>query len=239
MFPGIEDLKARFARMTSGLVSIEMMAHGGSVIEIQRENGKWQVVPQCRYGRRITAETEMHISGPAKGQAKMRTNAEPSGTRVKGMVNNCDGAVTPWGTWLTCEENISRYFWNKGAIDSHPDAYALKRYGIPAELYAWGKFHDPFDIAKEPNEPYRFGWVIEIDPFAPESMPLKRAALGRFKREGAGNIINSDGRLPIHHLSRLRLPDREAFRRLRDRVEAVQTSSRTRGRRPWRSSPRR
>jgi len=200
MFPGIsrQDRDARFAQMTVDLVAIEMMAHGGSIIEIKRENEKWAMVHDSRYARRITSESEIRISGPASGHAMLRTSADPSGSRVKGMLNNCSGAVTPWGTWLTCEENINGYFWNKDAVNAHPNAYALKRYGIPAEFYAWGKFHDRFDVAKEPNEPHRFGWVVEIDPLDPASTPVKRTALGRFKHEGAGNIINSDGRFVVY-----------------------------------------
>ncbi len=114
------------------------------------------------------------------------------------MLNNCAGATTPWGTWLTCEENTNGYFCNKAAAGAHPDAAALRRYGIPAEWYAWGKFHDRFNIEKEPNEPHRFGWVVEIDPFDPQSIPVKRSALGRFKHEGAGNIINKDGRFIVY-----------------------------------------
>ncbi len=200
MFPGVvrQDKDAKFAVMTADLVAIEMMAHGGSVIEIQRTDGKWAVVADSKYARRITAETAMRISGPASGHAKMKTTADPAGRTVLGMVNNCAGATTPWGTWLTCEENINGVFWNKHAANAHPDASALKRYGIPAEWYAWGKFHDRFDIAKEPNEPHRFGWVVEIDPFDPASTPVKRTALGRFKHEGAGNIVNKDGRFVVY-----------------------------------------
>jgi len=200
MFPalGRQDGRAKFAGMTAALVGVEMMAHGGSVLEIKRTNGKWAVVEGSKYARRITADTEMRISGPAAGHPRMRTNADPTGTKVRGMLNNCAGATTPWGTWLTCEENINGYFWNKPAADGLPDAKALKRYGIPGEWYNWGQYHDRFDVAKEPNEPNRFGWVVEIDPMDPNSVPVKRTALGRFKHEGAGNIINADGRFVVY-----------------------------------------
>lgn len=200
MFPAVErqDKRAAFAKMTPELIAIEMMAHGGSVIEVMRRDGKWHVVENSRYARRITAETEMRISGPAAGHAKMQTRANPDGRKVLGMLNNCSGAVTPWGTWLTCEENINGYFWNKAARDQHPQAAALKRYGIPDEWFNWGQYHKRFDIAAEPNEPHRFGWVVEIDPFDPASVPVKRTALGRFKHEGAGNTLNKDGRFVVY-----------------------------------------
>jgi len=202
MFPGLaprSDKDSDFAAVTREIVDAEMMAHGGSVIEIRRENGKWFVVADSQFARRITAETEMAVSGPAAGHARMKTSADPTGTRVRGMLNNCAGNVTPWGTWLTCEENINGYFWSKAAAEPLTlEGRALRRYGAPAQWYAWGRFHDRFDTLKEPNEPNRFGWVVEIDPLDPTSMPVKRTAMGRFKHEGAGNIINSDGRFIVY-----------------------------------------
>ena len=200
MFPGLkrQDVKGvMFADMTAGLVDIEMAAHGGAVIEIRRENGKWQVVANSKYGRRIDAATPMEITGPAAGHARLQTSADPSGRRVLGMINNCAGGVTPWGTWLTCEENFHGYF-NGKLADGHPEARNHKRYGVPTEWYAWGKFHDRFNVTKEPNEPNRFGWVVEIDPFDPNATPKKRTALGRAKHEGAAGIVNSDGRYVVY-----------------------------------------
>ena len=111
------------------------------------------------------------------------------------MINNCAGGMTPWGTWLTCEENFNGYFWGKLADEPSggQELQALRRPGTPA--YAWGKFHDRFDIAKEPNEANRFGWMVEIDPVRSRSTPKKRTALGRFKHEGAAGIVNKDGRV--------------------------------------------
>jgi len=200
MFPGlgVQDAKdVNFAKMTKDLVDIEMAAHGGAVVEIRRRNGQWQVVKDSKYTRRITAETPMDITGPAAGHARMRTSADAEGRKVRGMVNNCAGGVTPWGTWLSCEENFNGYFWGKMAED-HPEARNYKRYGIGAPAYAWGKFHDRFDLAKEPNEANRFGWVVEIDPFDPNFVPKKRTALGRTKHEGAAGITNGDGRYVIY-----------------------------------------
>lgn len=200
MFPtiGRQDRDKKFADMTKELVAVEMMAHGGSVLEVKREGGKWTVVEGSKYARRITAETTMTISGPAAGHERMKTKADPTGTRVLGMLNNCAGATTPWGTWLTCEENFNGYFWNKKAGEAGPDAKALKRYGAPGEWYNWGAYHDRFDVEREPNEINRFGWVVEIDPMDPASTPVKRTALGRFKHEGAGNTVNKDGRFVVY-----------------------------------------
>jgi secreted PhoX family phosphatase len=139
----------------------------------------------------------MEITGPAAGHPRMRTKADPSGRKVFGMFNNCAGGVTPWGTWLTCEENFHGYFWGK-LDEKHPEYRGFRRYGVPSNWFNWGDYEDRFDILKEPFEANRFGWVVEIDPFDPGSTPKKRTALGRFKHEGAASIINKDGRYVIY-----------------------------------------
>ena len=119
MFPGLSRSAGRPRRpasrkMTQDLADIEMAAHGGSVLEIRKVDGRWQVVPDSKYNRRITTPTrEMELTGPAAGHALLQTNADPTGTKVVGMVNNCAGGVTPWGTWLSAEENFHGYFWGK------------------------------------------------------------------------------------------------------------------------------
>ncbi|MCI0599661.1 MAG: PhoX family phosphatase [Beijerinckiaceae bacterium] len=184
---------------TRPLVDIEMAAHGGSVLEVKKEGGKWGIEQGSPYARRITAMTEISISGPAKGHAKMKTKADPAGSKVFGMVNNCAGGITPWGTWLTCEENFDDYFIDpSSSLAGHPNETAFRRYGVPGSSNDWGNFYDRFDIGKEPNEANRFGWVVEIDPLDPSSKPVKRTALGRFKHEGAECIIGADGRVVIY-----------------------------------------
>ncbi len=201
MFPGLgrQDKDARFAAMTKVLVDIEMAAHGGSIIEVARDaNGKWRVVPDSRYARRITAGgTRMRISGPAAGHERLKTSADPSGREVIGTINNCAGGVTPWGTYLMAEENFNGYFRGELA-DDHPEATNYRRYGLPGNWYAWGRFHKRFDVNKEPNEANRFGWVVEVDPMDPDSVPVKRTALGRFKHEGAESIVSKDGRVVLY-----------------------------------------
>ena len=205
MFPGlgIQD-DAEFAKMTQELVDIEKAAHGGSVIEIrQGEDGKWSVVRESTYNRRITAETPMKISGPAAGHARMQTNADPSGTEARGTFNNCAGGITPWGTWLMAEENFNGYFWSDQqeppATETSDDPATIlnARYGVPGKWYAWGKFDDRFNIDKEPNEPNRHGWIVEVNPADPNSTPVKRTALGRVKHEGAMPAVNGDGRVAL------------------------------------------
>jgi secreted PhoX family phosphatase len=201
MFPGVGVQGAKdvnFSKITNDLVAIEMAAHGGSVVEISRNpDGAWQVVKGSPFTRRITADTPMEITGPAAGSDRMKTSRDPQGRRVEGMVNNCAGGVTPWGTWLSCEENFNGYFWGN-LPEGHLETANYKRYGLGTPAYAWGKFHDRFDLAMEPNEANRFGWVVEIDPFDPNSVPKKRTALGRVKHEGAAGILNRDDRYVIY-----------------------------------------
>ena len=200
MFPGLErqDKDKQFSDMSAELTNIEMAAHGGSVIEVRRDRGgKWQVVPNSRYARRISAlTTAMRISGPAAGHPRLKTNADPSGMRVIGTINNCAGGMTPWGTYLMAEENFHGYF--MGDLTDHPEERNYARYGVPSGWYGWGRHHERFDINREPNEANRFGWIVEVDPLDPSSTPVKRTALGRFKHEGAETILNDDGRVVLY-----------------------------------------
>lgn len=184
-------------------------AHGVSVNEIRRiGNGKWQVVKNSFFGRRITANTPMTISGAAEGHALMRVkrfDIRPDGSldtgqftdgRVAwGTANNCAHGYTPWGTYLACEENWNGYFGWKNA--THVQSKNERRYGITRDgfttniglgntsIYKWHIVDDRFDTDINPNEPNTFGWRVEIDPWNPQSTPVKRTAMGRFKCESA------------------------------------------------------
>jgi secreted PhoX family phosphatase len=194
MLAGIGEGREARLRADKPQVEIEMAAHGGAVIEIAREGRQWKVVGGSRYARRIDANTPMRIAGPAAGDTRMKTSADPTGIRVLGMFNNCAGGETPWGTWLTCEENF--YFYFSGEQAKHPDQVLAKRYGLGRTIaYAWGKYFDRFNFNKEPNEPNRFGWIVEIDPYDPQSVPVKRTALGRFAHEGCHHAVAKDGRV--------------------------------------------
>lgn len=189
--------KVLMGEFTRDIVDIEMAAHGGTVIEIRKENGKWTPVLDGKMNRRLHVGTEMQLTGPAAGHDRLKTNADPSGTKVFGTLNNCAGGVTPWGTWLMAEENFHGYFMGD-LPEGHREAANYKRYGAPAGWYNWGTHHDRFDVSKEPNEPNRFGWVVEVDPMDPNSVPKKRTALGRVKHEGAESVVNKDGRVVLY-----------------------------------------
>ena len=204
MFPGIVKVVEKdgkkaleLAPLTKDQVDVEMAAHGGTIVEIRKEGGKWQVVRDGKLNRRVTASTEMALSGPVAGHDRVKTNADPSGTKVLGTVNNCAGGVTPWGTYVMAEENIHGYF--SGALpEGHKEAENYKRLGIPEGSYEWGAHYDRFDLGKEPNEANRFGWIVEVDVTDPNSTPKKRTALGRFKHEGAESIVAKDGRVVFY-----------------------------------------
>ncbi|MGQ0845920.1 MAG: PhoX family protein [Sporichthyaceae bacterium] len=174
-------------------------AHGVSVVQIRRGR-EWEVV-RGRYNRRITANTPMTFAGPARGHRLLKTAADPSGTRPLGTFNNCANGFTPWGTYLTCEENFNQYFaLTKPVTEYSPEAQDLiKRYGIGGDKQRWATKDPRFAVGPtEQNEPNRFGWVVEIDPFDPTSTPIKRTALGRIKHEGAWVVVARDGRVVVY-----------------------------------------
>lgn len=177
-------------------VKAEMAAHGVSVVHIKRQqNGEWQTV-EDKLNRRIDATTIIELAGPVRGHDSVKTAFSPEGTQTRGTLNNCAHGVTPWGTYLTCEENWAGYFYNPSEQPKEQSRYGVRN--KTSSRYAWEKaeshdglykrFHaEPFADKAEldyRNEPNTFGWVVEIDPFNPESVPVKRTALGRFAHEG-------------------------------------------------------
>lgn len=183
--------------LTRAHCETEIAAHGGSIVEIVRQGGRWSAAVPSRYNRRLTGETPMRVAGPAAGHSRMRTKADPHGLTVAGTINNCAGGITPWGTWLMAEENFNGYFLGR-LPEGHSESANHARYGAPGGWYQWGRYFDRFDIGKEPNEPNRFGWIVEVDPRDPASTPKKRTALGRFKHEGAETVVAPDGRVVLY-----------------------------------------
>ena len=170
-------------------------AHGVSVVEIAENDGKWSIVVDSPYNRRITADTPMEITGPARGHDLLKTAADPDGVQSLGTWNNCGNGRTPWGTYLACEENFHSYYSSSDPdIEIGPE---FKRYsvGVKDRGYAWATADERFDIAKHPNESNRNGYIVEIDPLAPDSTPKKRTAMGRFKHENAEVVVAGNGQV--------------------------------------------
>ncbi len=177
---------------------IAMAAHGMSVVEVRRRAARrpWEYERRSAYNRRITMSTPFTVTGPAAGSALLRTVADPSGRTVLGTLNNCAGGTTPWGTVLSGEENFNGYFRTSGS--SPADA----RYGLRDEETGRGWEHeDPRFDARNPgyeNEPHRFGWIVELDPFEPDAPPVKHTALGRFKHEAATILVGPSGQVAAY-----------------------------------------
>ncbi|MGX9357455.1 PhoX family protein [Roseobacteraceae bacterium S113] len=176
---------------------------GVTVMEVTEGENGWEVVRDSRFNRRIHHRTPMQIDGPAAGHDLLKTSADPSGTQSLGTFNNCGSGRTPWGTYLTCEENFNGYFGTTQelALDG-VHAKGFKRYGVNTQVdpgrYNYHGYDPRFDLSKEPNEPHRAGYIVEIDPKDPTSTPIKRTALGRFKHENAACVVAPDGRIVVY-----------------------------------------
>jgi len=206
--------------VTIGKVRKSQAAHGISVVDLRlrggrwKNTGKWTVVPS-RLSRRITGNTPMRMSGAAAGHPLLQSKhfeIGPSGSVETGVndgftafgtLNNCAHGYTPWGTYLTCEENWNGYFAapTQGAVisdtefDQKPEIIrGQSRYGISTTGfgYQWHVVDPRFNADTNPLEPHLYGWVVEIDPFDPDSTPVKRTGLGRTKHESAQVAVSHD-----------------------------------------------
>ncbi len=181
-------------------LAILQAVQGVSVMEVENGPDGYRVVVDSPLNRRIDHNTPMRISGPAAGHDLLKTDADPTGTESLGTFNNCGSGRTPWGTYLTCEENFNGYFGATGEMPSDAQiAQGYERYGVNSEgRYGYEALDPRFDVSANPNEPHRAGWIVEIDPADPESTPVKRTALGRFKHENAAAAIAPDGRVVVY-----------------------------------------
>ncbi|MCU7397339.1 PhoX family phosphatase [Acinetobacter baumannii] len=186
----------------------ETNAHGVSVIHIKKDptTQKVEIVKNSIFNRRITASTEMDFAGAAAGSSLLATRFSPDGRRTRGTHNNCGNGYTPWGTYLTTEENFIGYFARSttdDALRTPEEIIALKRYGLKAgssSRYGWEtaigqvESQDLYDRwnadvkAAQATQDYRngpntFGCMVEIDPFDGRQNPVKRTSLGRFAHE--------------------------------------------------------
>ncbi|MEL6871106.1 MAG: PhoX family phosphatase [Pseudomonadota bacterium] len=184
-------------------VRLSQAAHGVSCVFLRyhKRNNRWLVRPSSK-ARRITVNTEVTFSGPVAGSALLENAA---GNTPRGTVNNCGSGATPWGTYITCEENFNGYFGSTtgeiGGFNALQDA-AYERYGFSTGGfgYGWHEFDERFDVSNPnyANESNRFGWCVEIDPFDGSAKPVKRTAMGRFKHEAVAIKELDDGRIAAY-----------------------------------------
>ena len=197
MFPAYDS-----SNPTREQVEIAWAAHGLSVVAVTGEAKGGALTPVVDHplNRRIHTTSEFELTGPAAGHPLLQTSADPTGTKVLGTLNNCSGGLTPWGTWLTAEENFNQYFANANTVTDPQTAARLARYGISggASERKWERYDSRFDLSVEPNEVNRFGWIVEVDPQDPTSTPKKRTALGRFKHEAATIRVGASGRVAAY-----------------------------------------
>jgi len=195
--------------VTLPMVRAQQAAHGVTIMEIEKDRrGRWSVNRRSPFNRRITGNTPCRLSGPVAGHELVKTATDPTGTRVLGTLNNCAHGYTPWGTYLTCEENWNGYFSNEtgdveGVIDIDRKFQIIKgqsRYGVVKGGfgYRWHEADERFRADLHPNESNRFGWVVEIDPWNPRATPVKRTAMGRVKHENAMVVVGADRKVAFY-----------------------------------------
>ena len=195
MHPG----SPRSSKLNKQQVDIEMAAHGLSVVEVEKQDSKWNINLTSKYNRRITPLTKMKLSGPACGHARVKTEFSPQGENSLGTFGNCAGGVTPWGTVLTAEENVQAHFVSNAKQTIEYESYKrVGLLGIKTAYSIWGRYHEHWDINKHPRAPMHAGWIIELDPYDPSFTPIKRTALGRCKHEGCDVHVNKDGKVVVY-----------------------------------------
>ncbi|HEY9311399.1 MAG TPA: PhoX family phosphatase [Williamsia sp.] len=175
---------------------VSMAAHGITVVEVQSESGSGKLTPVVGdRNRRLTAMSPFTLTGPAAGSAFVKTAADPAGTTVLGTIGNCSGGLTPWGTMVSGEENFNNYFTGAASVTEPVAKARLDRYGFDDEddYHQWGRYESRFDLAQEPNEGNRFGYIVEVNPHDPTATPIKHSSMGRLKHEGANIFVTDDG----------------------------------------------
>jgi hypothetical protein len=187
----------------ASLDDVRILQHlqGVTVMEVAETADGWSVVVDSPFNRRIHHNTPMVLDGPAAGHDLLKTEADPTGTASLGTMNNCGSGRTPWGTYLTCEENFNGYFGATGEMPADETVAAgFKRYGVTKDGFGYNyhSFDPRFDVSVNPHEPHRVGYIVEIDPAHPEAAPVKHTALGRFKHENAAYALAPDGRVVVY-----------------------------------------
>jgi len=199
MFPGWTDAQrerraAAFVAENPEMVAVMRASVGVSVMEFARDGDRWRFVADSPLNRRVTADTPIEFAGPAARHPWLGGSDNEVG-HCLGTLGNCAAGATPWGTYLTAEENTNDFFGNAGTAEFEPMLERVnERFGKRdgASLFRWEVVDERFDHAKHPAESMKFGWIVEIDPLRPERPIRKRTALGKFRHEGAETVLNVD-----------------------------------------------
>ena len=212
IWPGLNTMNISRS-MSRERTAAEMAAVGHSVVEIELGASGWRT-KNSPFNRRLTADSPMRLSGPAAGHTRVQTNEDTQGYNCRGVINPCSGGKTPWSTVLIADENFNLMF--AGHTQDRRERRNHQRYGVgSSNVYSWWPRHfERFNVARDSREANRFGWVVELDPYETDSMPIKRTALGRFKHEAATCALNRDGRVVVY------LGDDETFEYLYKFVSA-------------------
>ncbi|WP_305811242.1 PhoX family protein [Photobacterium leiognathi] len=195
--------RAKEVRTDIDEIRKEINAHGISVVRIQLKDNQWKLIDNDPLNRRYTGATVMDLSGPLAHSELTVTRFSPDGSQARGTLNNCGNGYTPWGTYLTCEENWPGYFTNTGTRTEEQDRIGISGTGKYLQgRYKWETLagHDEerldefarFNLAPTGssslddyrNEANGHGYIVEIDPYTKNSRAKKRTALGRFRHEG-------------------------------------------------------
>ena len=180
--------------------AISIASHGLSVVTVRRSrrSGRWAVAEPTRasYNRRVHGGTVCKLTGPAAGDPRLRTAADPGGTHVRGTFGASAATLAPWGAVLLGEGRFADCFEASGPVE-HALAPSFARYGLDGAGRGWSAAEERFDLAREPGEAFRFGWVVHLDPRRPTSRPRKLTMLGRLSVESIEASLDDRGRAVV------------------------------------------
>ncbi len=114
----------------------------------------------------------LHRGTPVRISGPAADRAAGANGFSRGILAPQGGTVTPWGTLLLVEGNPAAATASLGAIDPG---------------------------SENANQ---FGWLVELDPLDPRSVPVKRTALGRMNHGDVAATLSRDGRAVIYRVNR-------------------------------------
>ncbi|WP_201604688.1 PhoX family protein [Psychrobacter immobilis] len=204
----------------------EVNCHGVAVVEMKRraDGMGYEMVADSKYNRRLTSSSTAQLTGPVAGSGLVKTKFDPTGFQTRGINNNCGAGLSPWGTYLTTEENFLGVFARGQDASQLSDGqnYGRERYGVTEDFPGWeylwhtpeakdAKIADEFSrwdmtaVGTSAADDYRngfntFGYITEIDPFDQNSLPQKRTALGRFAHENCAYAPVEQGKPVVFYM---------------------------------------